>query len=152
MSYSIRPLRYDDIPYCVALAKDGWNQRTAGLAYNELNFGLSSCPYRPMFYVAERDDQRLGMAGYGASWVDWDTFSLMWVCTRSNHRKQGIASALVNRCLQDMRLFARTVILSTTVPTFYSYNWNFITLQKLPSGDTFMSLDIDNPGVAEKYI
>lgn len=49
MTLIIRPLRPEDIPSCVSLAREGWDRRTAVAAFDELNHGASSNPYRPTF-------------------------------------------------------------------------------------------------------
>lgn len=152
-SINIRPMRIEDIPQCLACARDGWDRSTAAHAFDELNAGLSTAIARPTFYVAEGEDSKIaGMAGYATAWLDCDTFALCWVCVRLGQRNQGIGRMLVDRCLQDLLLIARSVVLTTDVPEFYSSNWNFRIIDKCPNGSMFMSLHLEDAGIAKRYV
>lgn len=133
----IRPLRPTDIPACLRLAGEGWDRLTAQCAQPDLESMFSSAVWKPFFYVAEENDQVIGMAGYGNSWLSYGIYDLFWHVVSKEHRKRGIGSSLVNRRLDDLRTIADVVMISTKIPDFYSKHWNFKTIAKIQTTENY---------------
>lgn len=137
---TIRPMTAADITQCLACAHAGWGRDAASRAIDEFTAGVSTHVARPVYYVAEVDSLVVGVAGYAPSWIDWDTWSLCWVSVLPHQRNRGLGRALVHRCIEDLRLVARHVILTTNVPEFY-HVWNFEAIREMSDKNTLMILD-----------
>ena len=115
----ITPMRLDDVPACVAVIADAWDSHVAELARVEL-LQMFTPGWPPFFYAAFNDGRVVGTAGYIASWLNYGIHSLLYVATLQECRRQGIATALVKRCLADIDTLGSNTMLTTYVPSFYT--------------------------------
>lgn len=145
----IRHLQQTDIADCMGIAAKGWGPLVGSLAQVDLQEAFGQAPWRPTFYVAERGEV-VGFAAYGCSWIGYSVYSLTWVCVDPKHRRQGIASSLVYRCLKDLRPFARTVLLMTrdAMGLYEKFGFRAVSTHPAENGDdgieTLMVLDMKN--------
>lgn len=134
-----------DIP---ALARIVSRNYTKGMAEHfvpEIELSFAPVAFRPWFYTAESPIGIVGCGGYVTSWVSYGAFTLCWVNVDPAMRFMGIGKAIVDRCLHDLADRANLVILATSVPDFYSKNWNFRVLTKFHGDqmtDTLMALEL----------
>lgn len=141
----IRRTIESDIPDLARIVSQNYTKETAEHFVPEAELSFASVPFRPWFYTAESEGSIVGCGGYGVSWLAYGAFSLFWINVAGRSRNRGIGHAIVDRCLHDLKSRATLVILATSVPDFYSKNWNFQTLTKFHGDqmtDTLMSLEI----------
>lgn len=110
---TIRLMERGDIPACMVLAAHGWGPLFGGVSHVDFNeaFGPG---WRPTFYVAATDaGGAVGMCAHNIAWLGYGIYSLTWLTVHPAFRGRGIASRLVDRCLQDLRPIARLILAET---------------------------------------
>lgn len=130
---TIRTLEQRDVPACMGVAAVCWEKLIGAMAQADLNEAFGTSPWKPVFYVADRCGDIVGFAAYGCTWVGYNVYSLTWVCTRPQDRGHGIATALVTKCLDDLRPVARMVTLLTEHAESLYKKFGFQTVYRLPA-------------------
>ncbi len=112
---TIRLMERRDIPACMALAAHGWGPLFGGMSHVDFNeaFGPG---WRPTFYVADVGGDAAAMCAYNIAWLGYGIYSLTWLVVHPVYRKCNLASALVDRCLADLRPLARVILAETPSP------------------------------------
>ena len=132
----IRRAVIDDLPALTAIVRKNYDQQTAEHFVPEFEFSLTPNAYRPWFYVAEVDGVILGCAGHGANGTNWGSYALFWVNVHPDSQRQGIGETLVRACLRDIRYIGDTVLITTTVPSWYYKHFGFRLLQSVRTENT----------------
>jgi ribosomal protein S18 acetylase RimI-like enzyme len=128
-------MKPEDMPACRAVIAASWNKFTAQIAEPELGEMFNGGAWRPFFYVMEHESTPIAMAGYNTSWLTYGVYNLFWVATLPEHRNNGVASHLVEACLDDLRPIADAVMLVTGVPAFYR-RWGFRVVGTIPTAES----------------
>jgi ribosomal protein S18 acetylase RimI-like enzyme len=132
---SIRTLEPRDLPGCVRLAVSGFGPFIGHLAHVDLNEAFSSNAWRPTFYVAEIDKNLVGMGAYNIAWLGYGIYSLTWLTVAPEFRRRGIAAALIDRRLADLKPMARLILVETPreeLARFYEKKYSFQRLMNIP--------------------
>lgn len=124
---TIRPMLQGDIPQCLLVASECWSKFTAQCAYPDFLEMFSAAAFRPFYYVAVEEEKVVGMVGYNTSWLSYGIYNMFWLGVRPAYRKQGIATKLMNRCLEDLLPIADVIMGVTDIPEFY-HRWGFKTI------------------------
>lgn len=130
MTILIRRTTESDIPALARIISQNYTKEIAEHFVPEVELSFAPFAFRPWFYTAESDGTVVGCGGYVTSWVSYGAFTLCWINVDLSARLKGIGRAIVDQCLCDLADRANIVILATSVPEFYSKNWNFETLTK----------------------
>lgn len=109
----IRLMERRDIPACIDLASSGFGSLFGSLAHVDFNEMFGAAAWRPTFYVMDLGSKIVGMGSYNISWLGYGIYSLTWLVVHTDFRRQGIASALVDRRLQDLETTARLILAET---------------------------------------
>lgn len=64
--------------------------------WHELQDMFNAANFRPTFYVAEVENEIVGVAGWNWSWFNYDNYELFWMFVREDVRKRGIGTQLYN--------------------------------------------------------
>jgi len=136
----IRPLERKDIAQCATIVSANYTKMVAMNCLIEMDMGLSDLPWRPHFLVLELDGEIQALGAYAPSWMDWNVWALTWINVHPLLQRRGFGKTIVNACLMEMRAICDTAILMTGKPDFYSKNWGFKEIARLPSeqGDVMM--------------
>lgn len=134
-SFSIRLLEPRDVPACVRLSVSGFGPFVGHLAHVDINEMFNPGAWRPTFYVAEAEHNVVGMGAYNIAWLGYCIYSLTWLVVAPEFQRRGIASALIERRLADLRPMARLILIETPrehVANFYQRKYGFRRLMKIP--------------------
>ena len=111
--HNIRMMQRQDIPACRRLASIGFGSLFGELAHVDFNEMFGSAAWRPTFYVCEIANKIVGMGAYNIAWLGYGIYSLTWLAVHPEHRRKGIATALIERRLADLRPLARLILTET---------------------------------------
>jgi L-amino acid N-acyltransferase YncA len=141
----IRPLRTADIPAATHIVAANYSKKYATLAKKELEAMFRTAVYTPTFLVAEEKSEVIGLTGYIQSWMDYQVYHLFWVNVSGVHQGRGVGKKLILEALKRIKKQqginkARMVLITTTVPAFYT-QFNFRKLAKVEKYD-LMAFDI----------
>jgi ribosomal protein S18 acetylase RimI-like enzyme len=119
----------------VRLGVLGFGPFVGHLAHVDLNEAFNSTAWRPTFYVAEIDGNVVGMGAYNIAWLGYGIYSLTWLIVAPDFRRRGIAKALIDRRLADLRPMARLILTETPreeVAHLYEGRYGFRRLLTIP--------------------
>ncbi len=147
----IRPMLKCEISECVkmTLANFGTEEYTAEQFYSITSefkdafrkgwWGL------PKYFVCEIKNEIVGMAGYSQSAMDWDAYEFFWLSVDKKHQGKGIAKALVDFRLKEIRRQAKfkediTIMFSCTkkVAPYHLRNGFKILIEKAAGKEVIM--------------
>jgi GNAT superfamily N-acetyltransferase len=134
-SITIRLLEQRDIPTCVRLGVTGFGPFVGHFAHVDLNEVFNPGAWRPTFYVAEVGGQVVGMGCYNITWLGYCIYSLSWLAVAPEFRRRGVAAALIDRRLADLKPMARLILIETPreeVAKFYERRYAFRRLMTIP--------------------
>lgn len=119
MSHIVRRLDYHDIPECLHIVRENWDRETAQKCEIELNAAFGDAVWKPVYYVAVRDKEIIGLTGYAPSWLNYGVYAIVRLAVTKEYQKRGVGHALMYACLDDLQAIASLVMLTTNVPDYY---------------------------------
>ena len=114
-------------------------------AYKEILAMFKNYVIKPIYYVAEDKWEIKWFAGFIISRMDYRIYNIFWVNVDPKYQRQGIGTKLIEKVLTTIKSYkgkfkAKTVLLTTTKPTFYE-KFGFKKLKEYKKNDYLMSLD-----------
>lgn len=137
--FSIRKARRADIQAIIRLIADIWSdcEQVETSFPAEIADMFSNATYRPTFFVAEKDESLIGVAGWNWAWHNYDMYEFCWGSVLEPFRRMGVGAALMQARLDDVKTLARPgqsqfVTISTHLETHFS-KFGFRTIATMAS-------------------
>lgn len=98
MGLSIDTLEEADLEKAINLCVLCFGENWRKIANVDFPACFSNYPYRPTTIIAKNNNNLIGLSMITPVLLTPDAFSIAWLCTHPEYRKQGIAKKLVNAC------------------------------------------------------
>ena len=139
-------MTYSDIPACLMVIAECWDKSTAQIAKPDLESMFASTVWKPFFYVAEENNEIIGLACYNISWLCYGIYDFTWHGVKEKYRNKGVGRSLVQKRLDDLKSIADYVMIVTGIPEYYEKHFDFKTISKMETvrnyGEHLMLLKI----------
>jgi glutamate---cysteine ligase / carboxylate-amine ligase len=144
----LREAKADDVDAMVAVVDDCFPGADLAAARREMSEAFSDALYKPTYMVAVDHGKLVGMTGYISSYLDYETFEIIWVSVRPDWQSKGVGSRVVKAALDAIaahpeRARPCRVLLSTDLDEYFT-RLGFERISRSPSGEGWlMSLRLD---------
>lgn len=136
----IRDLEKADIPACIAIVLDNWNQDTADRFSHEISHALNgSMKWPPEYFVFEISKEIVGFAGMMPSWLMYGVWDLIWINVKKDFQGQSIGSQLTHLRISEIDRLGGSVINLMTKNTKFFSKFSFKTTYRYQGGWNLMT-------------
>jgi len=127
MNFLIREMVETDIAVCAELIVDTyqydgiWLDWTVDETIRDLKIAFDSPKYKEKYFVAEMDDEIIGVAGVAESFMTCSAFELCYATVKPEHQRKGVGTALTMKRIEYIKSFRKhgSILTSSRFPDFF---------------------------------
>jgi len=116
MGYKIQLLDQSKLQETIDVCMGCFGEKWRHIADKDFPASLSDYVYKPNTFIGLNDqDQVVGMSVVTPVFLTPDTYSISWLGTKEEYRRQGIAASLVRACeqyiLDELMMFDKAMVM-----------------------------------------